>query len=215
MIIDGTKCPVPTPNAVRQPGSSTRAPLRGVAVIVPARDEQEMLGTCLDGIESAAWRVRQQGLEVLALAVADACTDATRAVARGRGISCLTVNRRNVGAARAAGAAHALDALARRGITPAETLLLHVDADSVIPSDWITRHVEAARAQDAVIGRVAVRGVNLGVRGDAYLRVEGFPALATAEDRALIDALRTTGESVAFADDIIVHTSTRVAAQPA
>lgn len=214
MIIDGTDRPAPEANAARRPGPA-RASLRAVAVIVPARDEQELLGACLDGIETAAWRVRRQGLEVFALAVADACTDATRAVARGRGIRCLTINRRNAGAARAAGASHALSELTRRGTTPAQTLLLHTDADSVISSDWIGRHVEAARAQDAVVGRVAVRGTNLGVRGDAYLRVDGFLPLPSAEDRALIDALRTTGESVAFAHDIVVHSSIRVAAQSA
>lgn len=214
MIIDGTDCPAPQANAARRPGSATsRTRLRAVAVIVPARDEQELLGACLDRIESAAWRVRRQGLAVFALAVADACTDATRAVARGRGISCLTINRRNAGAARAAGVAHALEELSRRGTTPAETLLLHTDADSVISSDWITRHVEAARAQDAVVGRVAVRGTNLGVRADAYLRVDGFLPLPAAEDRALIHALRTTGESVVFAQDIVVHSSMRIAAQ--
>jgi hypothetical protein len=55
-----------------------------------------------------------------------------------------------------------------------------------------------------------VHGANLGVRADAYQRVGGFPALPVAEDRTLVDALRTSGETVVFRSDLAVCTSARV-----
>lgn len=216
---------------------STRAPVSAVAVIVPAHDEQELLGACLDALEPAARLARGAGLRVLTLVVADACTDGTRAVARARAVACLTACERNVGAARAAGAARALAELDRAGHDAARVYLLHTDADTLVPPDWITRHVRAAARHDAVLGPVEVldwtqrnrncaprfaracdlepdedrvHGANLGVRADAYLRVGGFPALTVAEDRALAGALRTAGESVVFRGDLAVRTSARI-----
>jgi GT2 family glycosyltransferase len=219
--------------------TSTRAPLTAVAVIIPAHDEEELLGACLDALELAAWHAREEAgvRRVLTLVVADACTDATRATARARGAACLTVNGRNVGAARAVGAGEALAELTREGYDPAEIYLLHSDADTVASPDWLVRHIRIAAQHDAVLGPVEVRdwtprgehcaelfaqacalepdghrvhGANLGVRAEAYLRVGGFPALPVAEDRALVEALRTAGESVAFRPDLAVYTSARI-----
>jgi glycosyltransferase involved in cell wall biosynthesis len=215
-----------------------RAPVRAVAVIIPAHDEQELLGACLDALEPAVRHAREAGLlRVLTIVIADACTDSTRATARARATVCLTANGRNVGAARALGTAHALAELAREGHDPAQVYLLHTDADTLVPTDWITRHVRAATRHDAVLGPVEVRdwtgraedcadrfahaaalepdedrvhGANLGVRADAYLRVGGFPALPVAEDRAIVETLRTAGESVVFHGDLAVCTSARV-----
>lgn len=214
-----------------------RAPVSAAAVIIPAHDEQELLGACLDVLEPAARHAREAGLHVLTIVIADACTDSTRATARARATRCLTANGRNVGAARALGTAHALAELAREGYDPAQVYLLHTDADTLVPTDWITRHVRAATRHDAVLGPVEVRdwserdencadrfaraaalepdedrvhGANLGVRADAYLRVGGFPALPVAEDRALVEALRTVGESVVFRGDLAVCTSARI-----
>jgi GT2 family glycosyltransferase len=216
-----------------------RPPLSAAAMIVPAHDEEEVLGTCLDALELAAWHAREEAgvRRVLTLVVADACTDATRATARARGAACLTVNGRNVGAARAVGATEALAELAREGYDPAQIYLLHTDADTVVSPDWLIRHIRAAAQHDAVLGPVEVRdwtprgehcaqlferacalepdaqrvhGANLGVRAEAYLRVGGFPALPVAEDRALVEALRTAGESVAFRPDLAVFTSARI-----
>lgn len=220
------------------PSKHPRTPLSAAALIVPAHDEEDLLGACLDALELAAWNAREAGVRrVLKLVVADACTDATRAIARGRGASCITVNGRNVGAARAVGAAKALAELAREGFNPAQVYLLHTDADTVVPPDWVARHLRAAARHDAVIGPVEVRdwtprgencarmferacalepdgqrvyGANLGTRAEAYLRAGGFPALPVAEDRALVESLRTVGESVAFRPDLAVFTSARI-----
>lgn len=214
-----------------------REEIRAVAVVIPAHDEQELLSACLDVLEAAAWRVRDRGIPVLLIVVADACTDATPALARRRGLTCVTIQANNVGAARAAGVVAALARLAESGFEPAQIYLLHTDADTLVEPDWITRHLDAAADHDAVLGPVDVRdwgtrsaecaqrhalhtedeldehrvhGANLGVRADAYQRVGGFPALPVAEDRALIDALRTAGESVIFRGDLTACTSARV-----
>jgi GT2 family glycosyltransferase len=222
------------PPTVRPRG---RERIRAVAVVIPAHNEQEALSTCLDVLEAAAWRVRDRGIPVLVSVVADACTDATRAMARRRGLTCVTIQANNVGAARAAGVAAALSRLAESGFEPARIYLLHTDADTLVEPDWITRHLEAAAEHDAVLGPVDVRdwsmrsaqcaqrhllysehepdehrvhGANLGVRADAYERVGGFSALPVGEDRGLVDALRAAGERVVFRRDLTVCTSARV-----
>lgn len=226
------------PDAALPPRApAAHAPLTSIAVIIPAHDEQRLLGDCLDAVAAAAWRACRGGLRVETIVVADACTDETRAIARARDAVALTANGHNVGAARAAGTAHALRSVRGGGRTAAELYLLHTDADTLVPHDWITRHVEAAAGHDAVLGAVEiadwtprgedcarryrsacarepdrhrVHGANLGVRADAYLRVGGFPALSVAEDRTLVDALRTAGESVVFRSDLVVSTSARI-----
>lgn len=217
--------------------SRSRERIRAVAVVIPAHNEQELLSNCLDVLEAAAWRVRGRGIPVLVFVVADACTDATRAMARRRGLSCVTIQANNVGAARAAGVCAALSRLAESGFDPSQIYLLHTDADTLVEPDWITRHLDEAAEHDAVLGPVHVRdwsvrsaqcaqryvlhaehepdehrvhGANLGVRADAYERVGGFPALSVAEDRELVDALRAAGDAVVFRRDLTVCTSARV-----
>lgn len=226
--------PAGRPTSTRPRG---RERIRAVAVVIPAHNEQELLSTCLDVLEAAAWRVRDRGIPVLVFVVADACTDATRAMARRRGLTCVTIQANNVGVARAAGVSAALSRLAESGFDPSRIYLLHTDADTVVEPDWITRHLDEAADHDAVLGPVEVRdwsmrgagcaqryvlhsehepdehrvhGANLGVRADAYERVGGFPALPVAEDRALVDALRAAGEAVVFRHDLAVFTSARV-----
>jgi glycosyltransferase involved in cell wall biosynthesis len=54
-----------------------------------------------------------------------------------------------------------------------------------------------------------VHGANLGFRASAYLRAGGFPALATAEDHALVSALATAGSRVLRTRALPVITSAR------
>ncbi|SDO77037.1 Glycosyltransferase like family 2 [Klenkia soli] len=72
--------------------------------------------------------------------------------------------------------------------------------------DWTGHppHVAAAFAHAYDSWRAAgpaalhphVHGANLGVRGDAYLAVGGFPPLAVSEDAALVGALLLAGRTV-------------------
>jgi hypothetical protein len=78
------------PNPLTTAHPRKREQIRAVAVVIPAHDEQELLDACLDVLEAAAWRVRDRGIPVLPFVVADACTDATRAMARRRDLTVCT-----------------------------------------------------------------------------------------------------------------------------
>jgi len=132
------------------------------AVVVPAHDEQELLPGCLDALAAALAGVTAAagtaGVEVDTAAaggvvdvivVADACTDATVAVARAAGAIVLQIGARRVGAARAAGVRLARELGA--------DWIATTDADSRVPTDWWPRQLAHARAgADVVAGTVMV-----------------------------------------------------------
>lgn len=130
-----------------------------IGVLVPARDEQELLPACLAALAVAAAAPELTGVAVAVVVVADGCTDATveRAVEAGVAVVARPGPQGNVGAARHAGALHLL-ADAARGRVPAERVwLASTDADSQVPADWLALHRTAAEAGlDAVLGTVAV-----------------------------------------------------------
>ncbi len=211
----------------------------GVAVagvVVPAHNEEELLPACLTALRSAAGAA---GLPVRLLVVADACTDATAAVAAAGGAEVVRIRARNVGAARAAGMARLLRrADGTEGTDPAATWLATTDADTVVPPGWLRRQLGyAGQGWDVVLGTVTVadwtghpphaaamfaamygfgagphphvHGANLGIRGSAYLAAGGFRPLRTAEDHALLAAATGAGCQVLRAGDITVVTSAR------
>jgi glycosyltransferase involved in cell wall biosynthesis len=202
-------------------------------VVVPAHDEEELLPACLTALRSAAGVA---GVPVRLLVVADACTDATAAVAAAGGAEVIRIRARNVGAARAAGMATLLRRMA--GTDPAATWLATTDADTVVPPGWLRRQLgHAAQGWDVVLGTVTVtdwaghpphaptvfkatyefgagphphvHGANLGIRASAYLAAGGFRPLRTAEDHALLAAATQAGCQVLQAGDITVVTSAR------
>jgi glycosyltransferase involved in cell wall biosynthesis len=208
--------------------------IRSVGVIVPAHDEQRLLLSCLAALHRAARALG--GTPVHLVVVADACRDRTAQIARRGGAAVVTISARCVGAARAEGV---LEALRRAGpLDPAEIWLATTDADTLVPPDWLSRQAACAnQGWDAVAGtiRVAdwaghrpavralfsqryrpatgphhhVHGANLGFRASAYLRAGGFPALATAEDHALVSALAAGGSRVLRTRALPVVTSAR------
>jgi len=118
-----------------------------IAAIVPAHNEAEHIGACVQSLRIAARCSRLNGEPVLVVVVLDDCDDATGAVASEAGAQVLSVHARNVGTARATGAAFALDAGAR--------WLAFTDADSVVAPDWLADQL--GLQSDAVCGTVAVR----------------------------------------------------------
>lgn len=163
---------------------------------------------------------------VLIVVVLDACTDGTARVAQRAGALTVAINARNVGAARAHGAS--------LGVALGARWLAFTDADTVVAPGWITTQLDLKT--DAVCGTVAVHdwsaysepirrqheatytdadghrhihGANLGVSARAYVRAGGFQSLESSEDVALVEALQTSGASIAWSALPRVVTSAR------
>lgn len=197
-----------------------------LAVIVPANNEEAIIGICLRSVTMAACSPGLQGEPVLVIVVLDACTDDTAGVAVRAGALLISVEARNVGIARAAGAKLALSLGAR--------WLAFTDADTVVAPDWL--HVQMSLRSDAVCGTIGVtdwgaygepmrrhfdatytdadghqhiHGANLGVSAQAYQRAGGFEPLASSEDVALVKALQAAGARIAWSAAPRVVTSAR------
>lgn len=211
--------------------------IEAVVVVVPARDEEQLLPACLTSLVTAADHPGLGGVPVHLVCVLDSCRDRSAEVVAASGVRALVVELGNVGAARAAGFEAALSDLREQ---PLERVwLATTDADSVVPGDWLTRQLQwAADGTDVVVGTVRVadwsghpprvlrrfaalyaadargahrhvHGANLGLRASAYVRVGGVPSLALAEDRALVQACDAAGLPIVRTRDIPVTTSAR------
>lgn len=194
--------------------------LSALAVVIPARDEEDLLPACLASVavavaalSTAAPQVRSRVFVVL-----DSCRDdSATIVARHRAVTAVPVHLGNVGAARAAGV-EAAAAWARSD--GAHLWIACTDADSEVPSHWLVGQLElASEGHDLVVGTVQprpadltdselrewrsrhclddghhhVHGANLGFSLDAYRSVGGFPPLLVHEDVELVAAMRNAG----------------------
>ncbi|MGT2455525.1 glycosyltransferase [Cupriavidus basilensis] len=138
----------------------------------------------------------------------------------------LCIAARNVGMARAAGAAHALSLGMR--------WLAFTDADTIVSPDWLSTQLQLGT--DAVCGCVSIEdwqdngesvrhhyleryceqdghrhihGANLAVAAAACVRCGGFLPLQRCEDVALVRALQASGASIAWSAAPRVVTSAR------
>lgn len=197
-----------------------------IGVVVPANDEEALIGRCLEALAVAANHPDLGGEPVHILVVLDSCRDRTAQIVRAHGVASLEVEVRNVGAARAAGATAAIESGAR--------WLAFSDADSAVEPDWLARQL--APQADAVCGVVTVddwsgcsmqariayeaayvdadhhrhiHGASLGVSTDAYLRVGGFPPLRCSEDVALVHRLGESGARIHWTNKVRARTSAR------
>lgn len=197
-----------------------------IGVVVPAHDEEALIGRALRALRVAAAHEDLAGEEVRILVVLDACRDRTAAVAEETGVEHLAIEARCVGQARAAGA----QALIERGAR----WLAFTDADSMVEPDWLARQL--ALRTEAVCGVVQVddwqdytpearqayeagyldaedhrhiHGANLGVCSLAYQRAGGFPPVACREDVALVRRLLAIGARIAWTNTVRVLTSGR------
>lgn len=209
--------------------------ITAVGVVVPARDEEQRIAACLDGVLAAL----PPGVDAAVVTVLDRCTDATASRVP-PGVDVLVNDAPlTVGELRDRGLRHLLARLADRA-DPATTWLLSTDADSIVGPGWAHDHLRhAAAGAHAVAGLVDldlaldgapdpgpeytrivgsglrpdghghVYGANLGVRADAYLAAGGFPAVVHGEDHALVGRLRAGGFRVVTALDGRVRTSAR------
>ena len=204
-----------------------------IGVVVPANDEEALIGGCLDALRVAARHPDLAGETVEVIVVLDACRDRTRHVVEAHGVRSIKVDARNVGVARAAGASASIARGAR--------WLAFTDADSEVAPDWLARQVEMA--VDAVCGVICVtdwgdygaeararyeagyvdaehhrhiHGASLGVSSTAYVRAGGFPPLRCSEDVELVRRLGAQGATIRWTNAVRVSTSARrIARAPA
>ena len=190
-------------------------------MVIPARDEEELLPGCLDSVARAltALRTAQPGIDARVVVVLDSCQDTSaEVVARRAGVTAVAVHVGSVGAARAAGVESAAAWASRLG--PGELWVATTDADSTVPPDWLVNQVRlASEGRDLVVGTVRpvpgdltadeldawwarhsladghdhVHGANLGFSLAAYRSVGGFRPIPVHEDVELVGAMRRAG----------------------
>lgn len=215
-----------------------------IAILIPARDEQELLPRCLRSVMKARGFLPPHITSDL-IVVSDNSSDETFQVAKhmieenGLVIETLAGC---VGAARSLAAQLALE----RYTGPANRIwLANTDADCEVPDTWLLDHLALAESGVAAVAGIIdvdsfaeheievperfrlsylihpdgthphVHGANLGVRGDAYLQAGGWQSLATAEDHDLWQRLhRGQHRRVADASLRVVTSGRRIGRAP-
>jgi glycosyltransferase involved in cell wall biosynthesis len=205
--------------------------LQRAVVVVPAHNEALLLEGCLRSVLTAAVCVP---VPTQIIVVLDACDDGSEEVAQdfGADVHALSIDARNVGAARAVGFAYARSI---GNVDDSRTWYATTDADSTVGPDWLLRQIAANC--DVVLGVVHVpewrhhppavamrhvrgyrsdgphhdhvHGANLGFRANAYWRVGGFAALETGEDVELVDRFERNGYVISRDPSLSVATSDR------
>ncbi len=197
-----------------------------IGVVVPAHDEEALIGVCLRALQECARDPALDGEQVAIIVVLDRCSDRTDQIAAEAGVNCLQLSAGNVGIARAAGFSMAL-AMGARWIAT-------TDADSAVPADWLS--AQLAHGCDAFCGVITVadwheyddavsaffmmtecrlenhphvHGANLGLSAEAYALSGGFLPLPAHEDVALVHTLERSGVTIARKLTPVVVTSAR------
>lgn len=185
-----------------------------IGVVIPARDEEELLPSCLASVAAAALALEPR-IRVSVVVVLDSCADdsaaatAGAALEQGLELHLLETAAGNVGAARAEGAAAALDLGAG--------WIACTDADTLVPACWLQTQVSmAAAGYGMVLGTVVpdardldadhlarwqarhileeghpyVHGANLGFSADGYRTAGGFRPGTTGEDVDLAERIK-------------------------
>jgi hypothetical protein len=198
-----------------------RATVTNLGVVIPARDEEDLLPACLDAVERARRVVLSTwyGVRIQVVVVLDSWTTDLAAVRHAvRRVDSLVVRHGAVGPSRSDGVEHVRSGL---GATrPHDVWIANTDADTVVPEDWLDRQLAfAAEGFDLVVGSVEpdaagldprvlaawrdrhhlveghphVHGANLGFRLDGYDLVGGFEPVAHDEDVRLVERMRAAG----------------------
>ena len=206
--------------------------LQKAVVVIPAHNEAAHLPRCLRATTTAATCLP---VPVLTVVVLDACDDDSGSLAGqfGTDVHFVSVEARNVGAARAAGFTYAQSQCTTDD--PARTWYATTDADTRVDPDWLLRQM--ASGADMVLGvvRVAawrhfpaaaarrylrryhsdgpghnhIHGANMGFRADSYWQVGGFQPLASGEDVEMVDRFEAAGLRVLRDEKLSVETSDR------
>lgn len=197
-------------------------PVDGIAVVVPARDEEALVPACLDSLAVAAGACP---VPVGTIVVLDGCTDRSAETCGCREVETLAVDYANVGRARHAGVLRALQAQRN----PDGLWIANTDADSSVPPAWLAEQVRlAGEGADMILGLAEVafgatseaaesyrsayarqirddgshthiHGANLGIRARTYMESGGFPPRPDHEDRQLVQRVRAMRHPVVVA----------------
>lgn len=141
------------------------AAIEHVLVVVPARNEQELVGECLDSLAEAVGVLGDSArpCACTVVVVLDGCTDRTAQVVAARPwVRAVAVDLGLVGAVRRLGVDAAVSLLTARdtaerstGLRRQRVWLAHTDADSRVPPHWLTRQLTFAdTGVDLVLGSV-------------------------------------------------------------
>ncbi len=206
--------------------------ISAVGVVVPARDEEDHIGLCVESVLAAL----PAALDVAVCVVLDRCTDRTAEYVPASVDTVRNSRPLAVGTLRHLGLRRVLHRLAAHRTD--RVWLLSTDADTTVGPEWVRDHlrhaddgahavagladldgpltVDAAGAYARILrdgdragGHAHVYGANLGIRADAYLAVGGFPAVPHGEDHALAARVRAGGYRLVTALDGRVRTSAR------
>jgi glycosyltransferase involved in cell wall biosynthesis len=209
-----------------------------IAVLIPARNEEVLLGHCLESVIRSI-NALPPGIGATIVLVSDCSTDRTAEIAYsliGEKGSVLHTRAGTVGTARALAASYAI---AKTAMPLSNLWLANTDADCVVPPSWLGDQIDFATAGiEAVAGIIAVdsfaehgpevperfrasysicadgthphiHGANLGIRADRYIHVGGWADLKTAEDHDLWGRIRNTGARLLSSAHLQVVTSGR------
>jgi glycosyltransferase involved in cell wall biosynthesis len=220
------------------PAPSHRSRYDRAAVVIPAHNEGAELPACLRAVVTAALCTP---IPVTILVVLDASDDSSTELSGrfGSDVHFLSIDARNVGAARAAGFDYARALCGNN----TECWYATTDADSQVDPDWLVHQL--AHDTDMVLGVVRavdwhhlsaaianryvraynaskpgvqgshrhIHGANMGFSARAYWRLGGFRALPYDEDVELVARFEAAGCSIQRDAGLSVMTSTRTEAR--
>ena len=209
-----------------------------VAVLIPARNEEELLPRCLRSVHRALAALPPPTTFDIVVAV-DCSTDSTWDIAQDAMRPSGAVLITDAGVVGHARALAAEAALARHRGPHNRVWLANTDADCIVPESWLIDQLSlAAQGVDAFAGTVDVdtfeehdprveerfrasyllcpdgthphvHGANIGVRADVYSWAGGWRNLQTAEDHDLWNRLGALGATRVSTHRIRVITSGR------
>jgi glycosyltransferase involved in cell wall biosynthesis len=215
-----------------------------VGIVVPARNEEQSIAATVESVRAAISNCRLLGSWIVV--VCDSCTDRTASfAARALGHAGEIIERQAgcVGAARALG----VDAVSMhfKNVPRDRLWIANTDADTTVPTDWISRQLPFADKGWAAIAGIVrvdsidgergsiveralanytveidgahshVHGANLGFRADAYVSVGAWRNIPLAEDHCLWTRLRAGKWPTLSTADVVVTTSGRLTGRAA